>query len=156
MVLHGVTSRIRDVLEHSTVCCSVLQCVAVCCSVLQCVAVCCSMMKRMAACCSTLQRVAALCSVVHCSPVCCSVRLHIKNLPLLVDSKNTPESECIAVYCNVLQCFALCPVRATLNAVCCVKTASIQKKKHYAAIHCNTLQHTATHCQDIFVVPEVR
>jgi len=33
---------------HTTVCCSVLQCVAVCCSVLQCVAVCCSVLQCVA------------------------------------------------------------------------------------------------------------
>ena len=62
------------ILTHTTLCCSVLQCVAVCCSVLQCVAVCSvAILTHTTLCCSVLQSVAVCCSVLQCGSMRCSV-----------------------------------------------------------------------------------
>jgi len=105
-----------------SVCCSVLQClwrwaesfwllggtnsqcVAVCCSVLQCVAVCCrqsaatgrvplaARSHKFSVCCSMLQCVCG-------DGPCLSSDSGVKNLSVL---------QCVAVWCNVLQCGAVC------------------------------------------------
>ena len=153
----------RSVLQRVAVCCRLLflmmqclffkrhcnacQCVAVCCSVLQCVAVCCfwwcsvvfkkdiamrvsgwylSMIithlhTRVAVCCSVLQCVAACCSVLQCVAVCCSVL------------------QCVAV---ILVCHHYHPHKST--------TIGVWYTPHKACnTHCNTMQHTATHCNTL-------
>jgi len=99
--------------------------------------VCCSVAQRVAACCSVLQRVAACCSVfrfesrvLRCClrfrlAVCCSV-LH-----------------CAAEWCSVLQRVAQCC--SVLRRVAMLRLSSTGKSC-CACKHCNTLQHTTTHC----------
>jgi len=70
-------------------------------------------------CCSVLQCVAVCCSVLQCVAVCCSVLQYV------------------AVCCSVLQCVAVHGNDDFGGSGLCTAT------------HCNTLQLTATHCQDV-------
>ena len=84
----------RDSGVHSTVCCSVLQCVAVCCSVLQCVAVCCSVLQCAAECGIVWQFVGVRqCEAIHCSVRQCDVAYVAYGSVL----------QCVAVHDSVLQ-----------------------------------------------------
>jgi len=114
-----------DVKMCCSACCSVwqcvLQCVAVscyvvplmrqwskwcagvrCAGVLHCVAPCCTVLHRVALCCCTVLHYVALCcyTVLQCfatdEAACCNV-LQVLYLVL-----------CVAVYCSVLQCVAVC------------------------------------------------
>ena len=162
-----------SVLQCVAVFCSVLQCVAVCCNVLQCVAVLqltcvracvsctgihvlqcvaqcvavwCSVLQCAAVCCSVLQRAVAFCSVLKCVAVCCSVLQYV------------------VVCCSMLQlseCFALTAPRSLQHAHCNTFTAthSFLPASHHSIcrntvsvlhlFNCNTLQHTATHCNTL-------
>ena len=113
-------------------CCRVLQCVAVCCSALQCVAVCCS----------ALQCVAVRCSVLHA--VYCSALLWV--------AVRCSVLQCVAVCCSALQCVAVCCSVSGLKTpqpeTECTKERSIHTHRR-STQDCNTLQHTATHCNAV-------
>jgi len=53
-------------------------------------------------------------------------------------SGDPASPECVAAYCSVLQCVA----------VCC-RWWSRKLTLRHTATHCNTLQHTATHCNTL-------
>ena len=98
-----------------------------CCpSALPCVAICCKCVA------DVLQCGAVWCSVLQCVAVCCRM------LP------------CVAVWCNALQCVAVCCSVLPCVAVCCSVLQCVTCSKRncsstHTAMHCNTLQHTATH-----------
>ena len=125
----------EDIGAGMNVCCRVgCQCVAVC------GRVCCSVCCRV--CCSVLQCVAVCCSVLQCVAVCCSMRY--------------------GLFCSLVQCATRTASRsathaathnATLSATCvhtcsCIFHTCHTRNTHYITHckHCNTLQHTATHC----------
>jgi len=95
-----------------------------CCSVLQCAAVCCSVLQCAAACCSVLQCAAVCCSVLQCAAVCCSVL------------------QCVAVCCSALQC--------GLDWFFFIYICSMTYSHMSRDTHCNSLQHTATHCNTLY------
>ena len=77
--------------------------------------------RQFALCCSVLQRVAVGCSVLQCVAVCYSVL------------------QCVAVCCSVLQyVWSLTDISVFL----CLQYEGY-------CHHCNTLQHTATHCNTL-------
>jgi len=118
----------------------VISCVAVCCTVLQLVVVCCVVLQRdlicfwrqydrvcVVVCCSVLQRVAACCSVLQCGLICY-------------------WRQCDLVCCTVVQCHCNTPLQTT--------TRNYHKQTAFViscATRCNTLQHTATHCNNLYV-----
>jgi len=139
------------------VCCSVLQCVAVCCSVLQCVAVGCSVLqcKYMSLDANTMftQKLSKPQNLAfYVLQVCCSVL------------------QCGAVCPNVLQCAAVCGsvwqcAAETHTATQHTSFKSVISHKHESQhicehlghvkrTHCNSLQHTATHCNILYKFQE--
>ena len=59
--------------------------------------------------------------------------------------------QCVAVYCSVLQCIAMCcRVLQCVAVFCivlqCVRVCAAPLVEYVFTTHCNTLQHTATHC----------
>jgi len=146
------------------VCCSVLKCFVVCCSAFYCVAGCCRVLLCVAVCCSMLQRVAACCSILL-------IRSSARQ-----DIKEWSTSSVLQICCSVLQCVAVCcRYVAACCSVLQYITHSIKCATGYqrvvdieyspdtdptrlvmryptgvsynTATHCNTLQHTATHCK---------
>jgi len=102
----------------------VLQCVAVCCGVLQCVAVCGSVLQCVTVCYSAVQFVVVYCSVLQRVSVCYSVL------------------QCVAVCCSVLQC-----VTTGSQTILFMKEVFSRIETRLSGeAHCDTLQHTATHC----------
>jgi len=158
-----------SVLQHVEVCHSVLQCVAVCCSVSRCVTVYCSArhsigyirrqdddgdrFQSVAVSCSVMQCVAACCSVLQCAAVCCSVLQHVAVWCSALhsfgrirrQSDDGNRFQCVAVCCSVLQCVAVCR-RVSLCVALCSQQCGVVIVSTIATTHCNTLQHTATHC----------
>jgi len=106
-----------SVLQHIAVCCShriasdvslrsgSVQCVAVCCSQkMQCVAVCCS--QKMAS--NFMPQVEILKSLLAPKS---TVSIHLSVFFRVVQRTTvllSPSSDCVAVYCSVLQCVAVC------------------------------------------------
>ena len=75
-------------------------------------------------CCSVLQ--------TRCVAVCCSVL------------------QCVAVYCSVLQCVAdLYDIDLPVGLSCRALADGVGIHIHIYTTHCNTLQHTATHCKTL-------
>jgi len=130
-VWHPINAARRQASDyHTTVCCSVLQCVAVCCSVLQCVADTLHMQRGgrrvttirqqrekgawyVAGCCSgctMLHRVAPCCTVLQCVvqyvAVCCSVLQCVAKTPFALSIAAPKKSSLVC--CSVLQCVAVC------------------------------------------------
>ena len=109
------------------VCCSVLQSVAVCCRVLQSVAVCCSVLQSVAECCRVLQSVAECCRAhhSHVTETCKTCRLRIAR-----------RYKYWQAQVSVL----------TLSAGPDTVLRLLARSSAVTVQHCNTLQHTATHC----------
>jgi len=144
------------VLQCVAVCCSVLQCVVVCCSVLQCVAVCCSVLKcvavlGLATSCRALSRrdcacnrgVAVCCSVLQCVAVCCSAWISD-----ILSSTVAPRL-CLQHYSLIYASWNFWKVIVLLNLLCrmtIVLTFEKNCQSYSVSRHCNTLKHTATHC----------
>ena len=101
-------------------------CVAVGCSALGCVAVRCSVLQCVAVCCSVLQCVAVCCSVLQCVSNCdsSSWSLDSPELKEPYTHKTLLQHTAIKMHHIATRCYTI-----------------------YTATHCNTLQHTATHCK---------
>ena len=160
-----------SVLQCVAVRCSALQCVylspcdldnssrwvhGMCCSALQCAAMCCSMLQYVAVYCSVISSINVL---FKCVAVWCSVL------------------QCVTVCCNALQYFAMfCSVTSRVDGLQCLQYHPIiyitytyiytdglfrvlllfqcnRSLRHLITLsphpHCNTLQHTATHCNTL-------
>jgi len=145
--------------------CSVLQlqCIAVICSVLQCVAFCCSVHNEMVyststgiLCkynCTLLQSVAECCSVLQCVAVCCSVHnavVYPISAGILHEHKYHGQS--MADYIDPTTTDTAGAAMAKTEesgANDALQTADVTFAPASAPVsdvHCNTLQHTATHC----------
>jgi len=106
--------------RYLAVCGRMLQCVAVCCSVLQCVAVC--------------------CSVLQCVAVSC-----------VLYTRRKKHIRCFAVYCSVLQCVEVCSSVLRAATILCRESSTYVLCVYVhtgllRSIHCNLMQHAATHC----------
>jgi len=80
--------------------------------------------------CNVLPCVDVYCHVLLCVPVCCCV------LPW-----------CVVVCCRLLQCVAVCC--RVLQFQHCVHAPLRARSDRQRVCHCNTLQHTATHCNTL-------
>jgi len=134
------------------VCCSVLQSIAMDCSELQCVAVCCSVLQCVAVCCSELQCVAVSCSVLQCAAEYCNglqwVAVCCSELQCVAVSVGTLFTRQIANYVAPHVMCVFTPHTHT-HLTCWASWSSIcgvMRAPTDTATHCNTLQHTATHC----------
>jgi len=107
-----------------------MQCVAVCCSMLQYVAVCCSLTENF------VRLKCRLWCLLQYGSVCCSVGCSV--LQCVAD---LPDKEVFALLCVVAVC---CSVLRCVAACCKVSEKFARLKCRWQ--HCNTLQHTATHC----------
>jgi len=81
-----------------------------------------------------LQCVAVCCSVLQCVAVCCT---HIT-------AWTTPYASLLVVCALLLQCVAVCCSVLQCAAVCCSILLTARTTPY--ATPCNTLHHTATHC----------
>ena len=139
-------------LQSLAVCCSMLQCVAVCCSVLQCDAVCCSVLQCVAVCCSVLQCVAESCSVLYWRQV--ATHSKVKHTATHCNTPACPQHlhcDAIKSCCSVLCCCVLQSLvgRNTLKSKAYYNTLQYTCVPVVIALHCNTLQHTATDCNTL-------
>ena len=152
----SVCAHARDghfvLLQSVAVRCIVLQCVAMRCSALQCVAVCCSALRCAAVRCSVLQCVARDGRFSLIRPL---VPTHaLLHLPcafcVAASSCRYKGMSSVRVACHgCLSSALLCP-RRFLVASRHVLPASLllcTPLSTVSATHCNTLQHTATHCK---------
>ena len=101
-------------------------------------AVCCSVLQCVALCCSVLQCVAVCFNVLQCVAVCCSV--------LKCAAVCCSVLQCAAVCCSVLQCVTVCRKYAVCIKIHCNTLQHTATHAQQTATYCNTLQHTATHC----------
>ena len=101
-------------------------------------------------CCSVLQYVTLYCSALWCVAVCCSVLQCVAVTPTPHTNGHVCSVRCsvlqrVALCCIVLQCVALrCTVLQRV-AVCCNMLRVLHCVAVTQRLHCNTLQHTATH-----------
>jgi len=165
-----------NTLQHTATHCNTLQHTAICCGTLK--TQCQTFATYTATYCHTLPRSHTLtcshkCSALHLTSTHCSTLQHTAThcntpAPSLVASaaawskrarhvQHTCVAICCSMCCSVLWCVAVCvavprdshvtPVRrfraSTLHCNTLQHTAT---HLHHIATHCNTLQHTATHC----------
>ena len=104
------------------------------------------------------------CVKVRCSATCASknaspLQRTVRHLKRENEKEHVPlKMQCVAVGCNVLQCVAVCcsVTRASENASPLQRTVrhfNRENEETHMLLemrhHCNTLQHTATHCNTL-------
>ena len=146
--------------------CSVVQCGAVCCGVLQRVAACCSVSQRAVAYYSALQRVAVCCSVLQCHTLTPSQQQRLIDTGLQLTKAKTQNMDPLSTttshrldtrinfntqlpnFNSQLPNFnAQLPRTPSASAhTSRLPSAHMKDSKARQVMGCNTLLHTATHC----------
>ena len=129
-----------NTLQHSGICCSVLQCV----HAYGCGLVYIEMTKSD---CNTLQHGVLCCSVLQCVHAYGCGFVYLEMTGIILSDCNTLQHA--ATRSNTVCCVAVCcSLRSDLyldNLVGSIQTTHLVRLQH-TATHCNTLQHTATQC----------